>query len=143
MMNLIPLLLGLIFSVSAFAQRDSVAFFYRPHKIDVLLNERGEVSRLQNFMNYFKAGHELNLLSEDQDIKIQCARIIDKATCTLTFYPSTDVFTVNRELQATKKLSNFGMERKDEFEMHFQGSMKDNFHLVINDGVMTISASKK
>lgn len=142
-MKLVPLFLGLLFSFSAFAQRDSVAFFYRPHKIDVLLNERGEVSRLQNFMNYFEAGHELSLLSEDHDIKIQCARLVDKATCTLTFYPSTDVLTVNRELQVTKRLSSFGLERNDEFEMHFQGSMKDNFHLVINDGVLTISASKK
>lgn len=132
-----------LFSFSTFAQRDSVAFFYTPQKINVLLNERGEVSRLQSFMNYFEVGHELILHSQDGDIKFECARMIDKATCTFTFYPSKDVQTVNRELRVLKDLANFNVTRTDSFEMHFQGSMKDNFHLLINDGVLTISASKK
>lgn len=132
-----------LFSAVSYAQLDSVAFFYTPQKINVLINERGEVSRLQNFMNFFNAGHELFLVSKDNDIKFACARDYDKATCTLTFYPSQDVQTQNRELRLVKSLENFDLDIQDSFTMSFRGSMKDNFHLVIENGVMTIFASKK
>ena len=132
-----------LFSTVSLAQRDSVAFFYTPQKINVLINERGEVSRLQSFMSFFNAGNELILRSQDKDIKLECARMIDRATCTFTFYPSVNVQTVNRELHVMKDLANFGLDINESFEMKFLGSMKDNIHLVIENGVLNITASKK
>lgn len=132
-----------LFSTVSLAQRDSVAFFYTPKKINVLINERGQVSRLQNFMNFFNADNVLILKSQDQDIKLECAREIDRATCTFTFYPSVNVQTVNRELHVLKDLSNFGLQTSESFAMSFKGSMKDNIHLVIENGVLNITASKK
>ena len=143
MSKIIVTILFAFISTASLAQRDSVAFFYTPKKINVLINERGEVSRLHHFMNFFKAGNELILRSEDKDIKLECAREFDRATCTFTFYPSLDVQTVNRELHVEKALSNFGVETVDAFEMSFRGSMKDNIHLSIVNGFLTISASKK
>ena len=143
MSKIIVTILFAFISTASLAQRDSVAFFYTPKKINVLINEKGEVSRLHDFMNFFKVGNELILKSEDKDIKLECAREFDRATCTFTFYPSSNVQTDNRELHVEKELTNFGVVTSDAFEMSFRGSMKDNIHLVIDNGILLISASKK
>lgn len=132
-----------LYSLTTLAQRDSVAFFYNHKKINVLINERGMNSRLHDFMNQFGAEGDLLLTSSDQDINLGCAREIDRVSCTFTFFPSSDVHFVDRELQVHKSLKTFGLAQENYFEMSFRSSMKDNIHLIIEDGILKITASKK
>lgn len=143
MKKFIFILILSLYSLTTLAQRDSVAFFYTPKKVNVLINERGVDSRLHAFMDYFRVDTELLLTSVDQDIQLGCAREVDRVSCTFTFHPSTDVQIANRELLVQKDLRALEVETSGSFEMSFRSSMKDNIHLTIIDGVLRISASKK
>lgn len=138
------ILVGLfLLSTSAIASRDSIAFFYTPAKVNILINERGMDSRLHDFMNHFNAGNELILESEKGDITLGCAREINKVACRFTFTPSNNVAIENKELAVLAKMSSFGIMSDDSFEMSFRGSMKDNMSFTIEHGVLKIFASKK
>lgn len=143
MNKLFILTFALIISSHAFASRDSIAFFYTPKKVNVLINERGTNSRLHDFMNFFNASNELVLLSKSGDIKLGCAREVDKVACTFTFLPSVNVALDNRELHVAASMTEFGMESNDSFEMSFRSSMKDNMTLSVAGGELVIYASKK
>ena len=143
MNKLLILLSALTISFHTLASRDSVAFFYTAKKVNVLINERGVSSRLHAFMDFFKADTELFLVSNKGDIKLGCAREVDKVACTFTFTPSEDVSLDNRELRVVTAISEFGIEGDDSFEMSFRSSMKDNITLTIENGELVIFASKK
>ncbi len=143
MNKLIFLASSLIISTQTFASRDSIAFFYTPKKVSVLINERGTNSRLHDFMDFFNADNDMVLTSKKGDIKLGCARDIDKVSCTFTFLPSENVALDNRELHVLTTLNDFGVESDDSFEMRFRSSMKDNITLTVTDGELVISASKK
>lgn len=131
------------FSVSAMASRDSIAFFYTPAKVNILINERGVNSRLHDFMNYFKAGQELIFESENGDITLGCVRDINKVACRFTFIPSSNVAIENKELSVLADMTSFRVMTKDSFKMTFLGSMKDNMSFSIENGELRILASKK
>lgn len=133
----------LVTSSLAWANFDSIAFFYSPNKVNVLINERGTSSRLHDFMNLFTDAHELVLISENNDMKIGCARSVEKVACTFTFYPSHYVRIEDKELAAAVPLMFLSPVVLDGFEMSFRSSMKDNLQLQIRDGVVVISGSKK
>ena len=126
-----------------FASRDSIAFFYKPEKVGILINERGTSGRIHDFMDHLGASEDLYLLSKDETIMLGCKRIENAATCTFRFLPGADVLTENKELHVKTSLSNFNLEEIAYFEMKFLSSMKDNIHLEIKDGFLNIDASKK
>jgi hypothetical protein len=140
-----PLLLisMVLISTLSWAHQDSIAFFYSPNKVNVLINERGTFSRLHDFMNLFTDTHELLLVSENNDMKIGCARSVEKVACTFTFYPSHYVRIEDSLLAAAVPLTFFTPSVLDNFEMSFRSSMKDNLQLQIRNGVVVISGSKK
>jgi len=134
--------LGLLISTQVVAARDSVAFFYSAKKVNVLLNERGFNTRIHQFLEAIGADQGVHLVSEDNDIRLGCATEDNRATCTFTFYPSSSVKIVDKKLFVNKDVSSLGIEPYTEFEMSFQGSMKDQIQLRISNGVLTIFASK-
>lgn len=138
MHKFLSLLLSL--STSALAARDSVAYFYSPQKVNVLLNERGINSRIQQFMNVLGGENELMIVTGD--MKLGCARKEDRATCTFTFYPSPTIKFINKELFVEKSLVSLELDERLEFEMSFQGSMKDQLNLRLSEGQLFIFASK-
>lgn len=140
-----PLLLisMVLISTLSWAHQDSIAFFYSPNKVNVLINERGTFSRLHDFMNLFTDTHELLLVSENNDMKIGCARSVEKVACTFTFYPSHNVRIEDRHLAVTVPLMFLTSMVIDDFEMNFRSSMKDSLQLQIKNGVVVTSGSKK
>lgn len=134
----------LLFLVSTpvLGARDSVAYFYSAKKVNVLINERGFNSRIQQFMDALNEKSSMLLVSEDHDIRLGCAREEDRATCTFTFYPSSSVSLVDKKLYVHKQLLSFGITEDVEFEMIFQSSMKDQIQLRLSDGQLIIFASK-
>lgn len=143
MYKYLTLTLMILASSFAWANQDSIAFFYSPNKVNVLINEKGTSSRLHDFMNLFTDAHELLLVSENKDMKIGCARSVEKVACTFTFYPSHYVRIDDRQLAAAVPLLFLSPSVLDNFEMNFRSSMKDNLQLHIRDGVVVISGSKK
>lgn len=134
--------LFLLFSTTALAARDSVAYFYSSTKANILINERGYQSRLQQLMDVVGAGDSMLLISKDQDIKLGCARSDERTTCTFTFYPSSSVKFQNKKMYVETELTKLGLDESLEFEMSFEGSMKDQVHLRFSQGKLFIFASK-
>ncbi len=143
MCKYLTLALMILASSLVSAGQDSIAFFYSPTKVNVLINERGATSRLHDFMNLFTDTHELVLVSENNDIKIGCERSLEKVACTFTFYPSHYVRIEDKQLVAAVPLMFLSSTVVDNFEMNFRSSMKDNLKFQIRDGVVVISGSKK
>lgn len=132
-----------LLSFQAMAALDSVGVFHRPEKVIVLINERGEGSRLQTMMNYFEAGETLALISPDQNIKIVCGRSVEAATCTFRFFPGKDSVIGPRTLEASSTLGELGITTLDDFDISFESSMQDRFLLQVLNGKIIFSASKK
>lgn len=143
MKNILSLIFALIFSTSVFAQADSVGIFHRNDKVVILLNEKGESARLQNFLNSLEVKYGFDFVSEEKDVKIVCARNIEAATCTFTFFPSHNVIIGHRTLEAAIDLTNSDLNVSEEFSMYFESSMADKVFIKIVDGNMFVSATKK
>lgn len=137
------LLASIFISSQAMAARDSVAFFYSAKKVNILLNERASAGRIQQFMDLFKAEDSLFLINADQDVKLGCARELDRATCTFTFYPGNNVEFETKEIFFKQDLAEFGVVVSEDFEMSFESSMKDKMKLSVEDNVLYITGSKK
>lgn len=137
------ILCALLFSSSVFANRDSVAFFYTAKKVNILINERIIDSRISQFMDVVGSENSMLLVSEQGDVRLGCARVEERSTCTFTFYPSEDVVIANKELWVEKDLEDFNLPANLEFAMSFKGSMKDQLDLRISNGRIFIFGTKK
>ena len=127
---------------TAMAALDSVAVFHRPEKVIILINERGQSGRLHDMMNSFGKEDSFSALSADENIKIQCNRIIDAASCTFRFFPSEGIQIKEKTLKARTLLSNLNLESEN-FEMIFESSREDKFVLKVIDGNINFFASKR
>ena len=136
------LILAFFLSTSAIAARDSIAYFYSAKKVNILINERGYNSRIQEFMDVLGIEEAMLLVSDELDVKLGCAVSDNRSTCTFTFYPSNDVKFIDKKLYVEKNLLSLGVDPALEFEMAFQGSMKDHMTLRLSEGRLTIFASK-
>lgn len=139
------LLLAFCSSLTATARegRDSVAFFYRPEKVVVLINERSSSGRLIQFMEQFTFESKLVGASNDGTITFSCSRNSIEAGCRFRFLPSANVAINNRRLKTSIASEELGLSPAGTFKMNFASSMKDRFQLVIDDeGIMTIEGSK-
>lgn len=142
-LKILIVLASIFLSTQAMAGRDSVAFFYSTKKVNILMNERASAGRIQQFMDLFNADNELVLINAEQDVKVGCARELDRATCTFTFYPGNNVEFATREIFFKQDLKEFGVAANGDFEMIFESSMKDKIKLIIEDNVLYITGSKK
>ena len=111
------------------AANDSVAIFYRPEKVVVVINERGEAARLQSFMNFVDAGLSLQKETSDGSIKIACKRTIEVSSCTFSFIAGEKVTIGERFVRAQLLLSDFSLESAEDFSLSFESSMGDQFTL--------------
>lgn len=139
---LFSVLLSLL-SLSAFAESDSVGIFHRNDKVVILLNEKGESARLQNFLNSLNVEYGFDFVSADKDVRITCGRNIDAATCTFSFFPSPNVIIGYKTLEAAIELKNSELNAAEEFSMYFESYMADKVFIKILDGHMYVSATKK
>ncbi len=144
-MKLLALLLSLLLSTQLFAANDSVGIFHRPEKVAILVNERGEGARLQMLMDNLNAGKDLHVINEADSIMLTCGRIIDAASCTFSFLKGKGVLieTNPRQLFATADLKELGIESSEKFETIFESSMGDYLHILVADGKIHFTASKK
>ncbi|WPU67192.1 hypothetical protein [Peredibacter starrii] len=134
---------ALVFAVSAIASSDSVAFFYNPEKVVVLINERSQTGRLNNFMNHFGNNDVLNTTSIDQKINISCARGQLGIACTFKFFPSELIQIRDRSLIVQTNVAALGFPSVGAFEMSFASSMKDKFNFAVKDnGEILMTGSK-
>ena len=134
---------ALVFAVSAIAANDSVAFFYNPEKVVVLINERSHVGHLNNLLNHFGNSDVLSTSSADQKINITCARGQLGIGCTLTFFPAQNIQIRNRALNVVTNVAALGLPNAGAFEMSFTSSMKDRFNLAVShDGEIRMNGSK-
>ncbi|MBC7713761.1 MAG: hypothetical protein H7177_10510 [Rhizobacter sp.] len=143
MKNILLIITTLIFSTQAMATSDSVAVFHRPEKVTVLINERGESSRLQDMMSNFNADKYIHTITADQKVMITCGRNIEAASCTFTFYQSPEVVIAERSMTAQASLADLEMESTQNFEINFESSMNDKFSLEVKDGNIFFKSSKK
>ncbi|WP_408096172.1 hypothetical protein ACJVC5_14125 [Peredibacter sp. HCB2-198] len=134
---------ALVFAVSAIAANDSVAFFYKPEKVGVLINERSQTGRLSNFLNHFGNSDVLNTTSTDQKINISCARGQIGIACTFTFLPAQNIQIRDRALSVVTNVAALGLPNAGAFEMSFASSMKDKFNFAVSDkGEIRMTGSK-
>lgn len=143
-MKLLVLFISL-FSFSAIANQDSVAFFYRPEKVIVLINERIEAGmRLEQFLNALGGADHIEATSQDGTISFTCGRAALGNSCRFVFTPSEKVIIQDRALSAIFSANDLGITTSGKFEMTFAGSMKDRFSLRISeDGTIDIFGSKR
>lgn len=130
---------------AAFAQRDSVAFFYRPERVSVLIQERKEAgTRLEDFIDHVSSDIIYTSTSQDQNIRIACGKGMLGSECTFTFTPGPAVVIKDRALVVNTTLENLGLPNVGPFKMSFAGSMKDKFSLeILPDGTVRMEGSKK
>lgn len=125
---------------NALAAADSVAVFHRPEKVVVLINENGTDSRLQQFMNALSADHRVFWVTRDESIKIDCARNTEKVSCTFRFTPSENVIIEEKRVWAETDAAELN---KNEFQMSFESSQEDRFHLTMTPSGIQFWAGKR
>ena len=153
-------LLGLVFSVSASAQVqdwDSVAVFYRPEKTVVQINERGDDgSRLKQFMNLFEnenidnSGSTTDIVfeSKDKNMRIDCGRNKEAATCMMRFLPSERILLQDKTVMAVFALNDldlpyFSESRARDFRISFKNSNGDQFAISYEAGYLRFDGRKR
>lgn len=139
------LLLIVLLMNTAFAQRDSVAFFYKPDRVSVFIQERLEAgNRLTDFIDHVSADVTYTSTSVDKSIRIACYKGVLGSECTFTFTPGAAVQIKDRSLVVNTTLENLGLPNVGEFKMSFAGSMKDKFRMeILDDGTVRMEGSKK
>lgn len=143
-MKLMTVVLGLLISVSAWANRDSVGVFYRPEKTVVLATENlYRTQRLPAMMRALGAENRLLLVSKDNSIKIDCGASLEAASCTFRFFPSDVVEIGVKNVEALIAFVDLGVVDAEDFEMSFESSMADRFILKIKDGHVYLYAHKR
>lgn len=143
-MKTIILLTTLLLSQLALASQDSVAVFYRPEKVIVLINERIQAGvRLQEFMNHFGATDSFMASNDDESIVITCGQSSTSSSCKFIFTPAQDVVIKDRTVTVKTSLRNFNLNNNGEFKMEFASSMNDKFFFTVSaDGDITMTGSK-
>lgn len=137
-------LVAMMSVASAFASRDSVAFFYSPKKVSVLINERSLVGRLDGFMRHLGQSNSLRAISQDGSMDLGCARGDIGISCTFTFIPGQDIRIQNRSLAVLTHISALNLANNGAFQMSFASSMKDLFYFEMNEnGEILMEGSKK
>ncbi len=145
----ILLILCSLFSVTAFANWDSVAVFHRPEKVVVLINEHNSSSknRLKNFISLFENGGSVRFESSDLGIKISCGGDTLAHGCTFRFTPGSNTEIREKGVIAFLPLNEMADFRKDlelkDFEISFLNSNGDEFHLWIENEIVFFSGAKK
>ena len=144
-MKNIIIIAALFITQTAFAQKDSVAFFYRPEKVVVLINERNEAgTRLLDFMKHFGNEEGFRATSSDGAIDFVCGRGTFGSTCKFVFSPTSSVRIADRSLSAMTIVQDLGLPDNGAFTMSFASSMKDRFTVAITgDGRIEFFGSKK
>lgn len=130
---------------TAFAQQDSVAFFYKPDRVSVLIQERKEArTRLEDFIDHVSSDIVYTSTSQDNNIRIACGKGYFGSECTFSFTPGPAVVIKDRSLLVNTTLENLGLPNVGPFKMSFASSMKDRFTLeILPDGTVRIEGSKK
>lgn len=126
----------------ASAAQDSVAVFLRAEKIVVLINE-AQRGRVHEWMNHLGLGTDLVAVSEDGNIRLSCGRKVDVASCTFRLNPSARVRLDGKTVTAQASLAELQLPAVGNFEMTFESSRADKMVLKIQEGVLTITASKR
>ena len=137
---------------------DPVGVFYKDDKVIILVNEDRGAPRLQSFFNSLEERGLLALPpqtkdryvfnSHDQTARIQCARSEMTATCTFRFLPSSFATIADRRIEAFIRSEELFKSQTpvtpiQDFEMTFESSMKDLFHLRLTEKGLQIEAQKK
>ena len=126
------------------AAADSVAVFHRPEKVAVLVNERGEYSRLQALMsNLAGTDDRVHVINDSDTVVITCGRNSEAASCTFSFLQGKDVLIENRKMASTARLAELGLDSSEDFETSFESSMEDKFFITVRDGSIFFNSSKK
>lgn len=129
---------------SAFATNDSVAFFYQPNEVGVLINDRTQTGRLDAFMRHFGAEDYLQGSTQSETIRFECGRGYFGISCVFKFYPAANVQIKDRSMLAQTSAQDMNLPANGAFEMSFASSMKDRFNFAIStDGVIRMEGSKK
>ncbi|AUN96743.1 hypothetical protein DOM21_18090 [Bacteriovorax stolpii] len=138
-------LLALLISAPVMAASDSVGVFYRPEKVVVLVNERGEEADLQNLIRRLGAGkNSFQSISQDKTIKVVCGKSEIEASCTFTFFPGSNVtINSNRSVEAQTTLEDLGIALVDDISVGYESSMGDKFTLEVANGNIHFLGSKK
>lgn len=131
-------------SFQVFAQQDSVAVFYRPERVVILINERFEQgNRLNDFLDHIRAGESYDFITTDKTINISCYRGTKGSSCTFKFIPGKDILIENRSVKVSTDLATLNLENTLPYNLHFRGSMNDKFDLkILEDGKVEIFAAK-
>lgn len=139
------LLLIVLFVNAAFAQQDAVAFFYKPDRVAVLIQERlNDGTRISDFIEHVTTERYFETTSVDGSIRIGCLKRVIGADCVLNFIPSHSVKFMDRAIVVSTTLEDLGLPNVGAFNMSFAGSMKDKFKLEIKeDGTVRMEGSKK
>jgi len=133
-------ILGLFFSFSAQAARDSVGVFYSSQKVNILINERGMNQRLHQFMDAMGWADNHYWANETETLKIHCAREEAKGVCVFTLKPSENVSFNTKSAEAHFVEKSFNAKP---FEMAFESSMQDKFLIRVQGSEVFIWAGKK
>ena len=137
------ILLSASLLTSAYAANDSVAFFYNPEKVVVLINERNLSGRLDRFMRHFGNSDVLATSSSDNSIAINCNRARLGIGCSFKFKPSNTVRIQNRSLKVDTSAKFLNLPDVGVFQMNFASSMKDKFEFVmLENGSIRMTGSK-
>lgn len=138
------LLLTLLLSTQVMAASDSVGVFYRPEKVVVLVNERGEEADLQNLIRRLGDNKDtFQAVSDDKTIKIVCGKSIEAATCTFSFFHGENVAIGNRAVEAHTTLKDLGISLVDYISVSYESSMGDKFTLEVENGNIHFFGNKR
>lgn len=131
------------FISNACASRDSIGFFYRSEKVDIVLTERSKNGRIPRFMDYLLVNNSVFLENNEKTIKLGCAREENRSSCTFTFYPhEAKILIKDKTLIVSMPLDELGLISNGDFEMYFEGSMNDKMFFEIKNNILSIEASK-
>lgn len=138
---MLALLLTLAFSSpSSAASEQAVAVLYRPDTVLVQVNEKGVPNQLHAFLDWAGVGQSLSFTSREGNLRIQCGRRDDAASCTFRFYPGTNVRLFARGADAELPGFSAGAEA---LSLRFTSSNGDSLELVGSGGVLRLKAAKR
>jgi len=139
-MQLLTSLLLLLQINNAMASRDSLAFFYKPNKVSVLINELTPYGRLGDFMNQFTT--EASFQREADGFKMSCSRTLRGAGCRFHFTPEDNILIQDRTLSAQFDLEAMEPTLNDSFVVNFASSANDKLRITIEDNTLIFEGSK-
>ncbi|MEK2644656.1 hypothetical protein [Bdellovibrio sp. BCCA] len=144
MKTCLMILVSMLATSSAFAASDSVGVFYRPEKVNVLINENHNRSmRLVEMMEVLGLGGKATLISPDGSIKMDCGVGEEGSGCTFRFLPSAHVTIGHKNVEVVVTAEDLKLPQAPNFEMVFESSMADRFVMQVSDGKVYFFANKR